>query len=151
MLATRAGIIPYFVGENNQIEFAFMVPSNPAFGGELAQIAKGRIDSSESPIEAALREGQEELGLLQQNLRGPIDTVGQYHIKGDCESYYLKVYTVEVHTKENFTQPHFETGSVVWLTADQFQIHGRETQAVVVAQCAQLVAEKTNMGVRTML
>ena len=65
-LQVRAGIVPYFI-DNNQIYVYLMIPSDPAYGGTEPQIAKGRVEE-EGEEEAAIREGEEELGLIRANI-----------------------------------------------------------------------------------
>ena len=43
-LTSKAGVIPYYFNEQGNLMMMFMTPSNPAYGGNLYQIAKGRVD-----------------------------------------------------------------------------------------------------------
>lgn len=63
----KSGFIP-FVKNNKTIEILLMVPSNPKFGGNMPQFAKGEIEKNLSPLENALKEAEEELGLIIENI-----------------------------------------------------------------------------------
>lgn len=127
MSKLRVGIIPYVI-KDDTVFMAFMIPSDPAYGGERPQIAKGRIDHSEFPTVAAIREGEEELGLKQGNIIGNPWIVAEEQIQGQYSSYPLRVYAVQVRDQEDFNTPHYETKEVVWLTATDYMMVGREEQ-----------------------
>lgn len=121
----RAGIIPYVVA-NGRVEMAFMVPSDAAYGGIDPQIAKGRVDlGDETPCHAAIREGAEELGLLEQSCIAPPFFLCCERIIGQYETYHLDVFAVEVESKHSFTDPGRETATVVWLSPQEFRKVGR--------------------------
>ena len=63
----RFGLIPWTV-YHDSIIMMFMMPSDPKFGGSNYQIAKGRKESGETDLEAAIREASEELGLKPSNI-----------------------------------------------------------------------------------
>ena len=62
-LVYRAGTIPY-VNEGGEIKMMFMIPSNSEYGGDQAQIAKGKVEDGETTEFAAIREAKEELGAV---------------------------------------------------------------------------------------
>lgn len=111
----------------------FMVPSDPAYGGSRPQIAKGNVDEGEDLLTAALREAEEELGFVEANIATePIEAwggglVGMKTGGGDLP-YSMKVFAVQVKDKSAFTDPHYETGSVHWLSAEEFAQVGRASQ-----------------------
>lgn len=124
----RAGIIPYIINENNEIEMLFMKPAHTQFGADLNeetgqlemkyQLAKGRIEQDENAQEAAIREGCEETGLTIDNIEQVIH-VGNF--LGRTE-----VFVAKCKTKDNFNDPDYETESVAWLTLEQFNTLGRK-------------------------
>lgn len=59
----KAGIIPYYIDENDKIWMLFIVSSNPKFGGPFPSIAKGKNDPFETPRYTAMREASEELSI----------------------------------------------------------------------------------------
>lgn len=122
----RAGIIPYFVDEDSTILYMFMKPSDPEYGGSDWQIAKGRFDDGEDdPLIVSIREGREELGLKEENVKGFI-----YTSIGEFRKMY--VYACEVIDKDDFDPFHYETGEVCWLTASEFEAFGREIHRDIV-------------------
>lgn len=131
----RAGIIPYYVTEDDEILMMFMIPSDPSYGGSQYQIAKGKVDPGESHETAAVREGEEELGLLPSNMKGDVDFVGVFLGR-------MHIYTVEVSSLTDFKQPHYETGQVGWLTIDQFLEIGRDLHHAVVERVYSQITRK---------
>ena len=131
----KAGMIPYYKF-GHEVKFMFMVPSDPAFGGSSPQIAKGNIDEGEDSKVAAVREAEEELGLLRGNMvSSPVlSWIG--NVIGQDEKYRMDVYAVQVKDPKSFNRPHFETGKVMWLTAAEFMQHGRDTQKKIVSLIA---------------
>lgn len=116
----RAAIIPWFVDkENGKVEMLFMRPSDPKYGGPLFQIAKGRIDPGENAKEAAVREGGEELGLFAGNIE-KISYLGEFGY-GRIATFLAKI-----KDKNLFGDPHYETGEVKWMTAEEFIATGRD-------------------------
>jgi len=73
----RAGLIPYIV-ENNEIMMLFMKPSDSKYGGNLFQIAKGKLEKDESFEQAAIREAGEELGFTKLNMANSIYDLGNF-------------------------------------------------------------------------
>lgn len=117
MQIRRAGLIPYIV-VNKKVEMMFMMPSDPAYGGSVYQIAKGMIDDGEKELEAALREASEELGLNNSNiLHNSIIRIGEYN-----DTVF---FACNVKNKTDFSEPHYETGSVKWMTIPEFLRDGR--------------------------
>lgn len=124
----RAGIVPFFVDEDSTILYMFMKPSDPEYGGSDWQIAKGRFDDGEDDaMVVALREGHEELGLLDENIADDeITFIGEFR--------KMFVYTCRVIDMDHFGQYHYETGDVCWLTNDEYQAFGRDIHKDIVAE-----------------
>lgn len=138
----KAGIIPY-IRDGNTIKMLFMVSSNPHFGGPDPAIAKGDVDKNESIRAAAIREGQEELGLKKSNMK--MDTLtAEVWVKLDNASseYIFTVYSVEVKSKKDFGRFHFETKETQWLTAEQFQKVGKKTHIYIVNRVVERINSK---------
>jgi 8-oxo-dGTP pyrophosphatase MutT (NUDIX family) len=127
----KAGFIPYVIERGLPI-FMFMVPSDPRYGGELPQIAKGSVDEGESKIVAAIREAEEELGLRKSNIKNNT-------IKLVLKNNHITIYMGEVKNKEAFDKPHFETDSVHWLSAEEFKEKGRGIHKFAITQAANLL------------
>lgn len=130
----KAGLIPY-VFEKAEPVFMFMVPSDPAFGGTRPAIAKGNIDPGEHVLQAAIREAEEELGLVQSNM---IKSTLKLVWSGS-KGYSMSVYMCEVKSKSDFVEPHFETGSTHWLTAAEFSEIGKLWQIPIVSHARSLL------------
>jgi 8-oxo-dGTP pyrophosphatase MutT (NUDIX family) len=122
----RAGLIPFFINENNNIEMKFMVPSDQKFGGGDPQFAKGRIEKNENHEEAAIREAKEELGLREDNVEW-IYYLGQFLGR-------THIHICEVKTRDKFDEPHYETESTHWLTLEEFENSGRELHRPVIRE-----------------
>lgn len=120
----RAGLIPYVINEHRQAVMMFMIPSNAEYGGPLPQIAKGKVEEGETPLQAALREAKEEIGLFIGNVI-KTEEVGQFMGR-------TTVFVSKIKDGSMFGEPSFETGKTVWLTLDQFVESGRELHKPVV-------------------
>lgn len=138
---TKSGFIPYYV-EDGQIEFMFMIPSDPKYGGDLPGIAKGGIDPGENLKEAGIREAEEELGLKKSNIKGKtVKHVWTGKIKGSSDSYIMSVFAGEVKSKKDFDKPCYETKEIQWMTAEEFKRDGRKSQAKIVSETFRLLFE----------
>jgi 8-oxo-dGTP pyrophosphatase MutT (NUDIX family) len=119
----RAGLIPYIV-EDNIIKLLFMKPSDPMYGGEQFQIAKGKVEEGESDMEAAIREATEELGLVEDN----IDHLIHMGVFLGRTSFFI----ARVKDASAFVEPHFETAETRWMTLSEFQLEGRQLHQPIV-------------------
>jgi len=138
-ITERAGFLPYVI-ENDEPVFYFMKPSKPNYGGPLFQVAKGRMDKGETAIETALREAKEELGLKRSNIKpDTVKLVWRGKVRGSEETYTLSVYMGEVKKKDNFKEPHHETGETAWLTAKEFSKQGRQPQQHIIRKAVELI------------
>jgi phosphohistidine phosphatase len=94
----QAAVIPYRI-RKARVEIALVTTSR----GKGWIVPKGSIDEGERPREAAMREAEEEAGLLGVVGRKPL---GRYtHISGDCpcrvEVYPMRVTSVLEHWLED--------------------------------------------------
>ena len=105
----------------------FMAPSDPKFGGPEMQCCKGKVEEGETILEAALREGFEELGLF----RGNIKSYKQIPLELGKTTFFV----AEIEDPELFGIPHFETGATKWLFLNEFLEQGRKLHKPVV-KCA---------------
>lgn len=127
---TKAGVIPFYVNESGELVMLFMVPSDPLYGGDRLQIAKGTIDFGEAVYLAAIREGYEELGLLYHNIDHTFEAI-KISVLLTNDTYML-VYVFPIIDKLDFAEPHYETGRTEWLTLSQFEIDGKAKHLSVV-------------------
>lgn len=130
---SRAGVIPYYV-KDGEVQMYFMQPSCEKYGGPDFQVCKGRIDPGENAKEAALREGFEELGLLEENIL-KLWYLGEFLKK----NFF---YVCKIKDPDNFGQPHFETGATCWMTLDQYIETGRPLHKGVVQSAHRLIMKK---------
>lgn len=138
-VSLKAGIIPYFKHPDGIVEFLFMVSSDPKFGGPDPMISKGGVDAGENAKQAAIREGQEELGLKPSNIKSPLIVVSDETISGLENSYRMVVFACEVKNKTDFGPHHYETAYTKWMTLDQFMTHGRKSHRGIVGKAAHMV------------
>ncbi len=120
---SRAGVIPYYI-KDGEVQMYFMQPSCEKYGGPDFQVCKGRIDPGENAKDAALREGFEELGLLEENIH-ELWYLGEFLKK----NFF---YVCKIKDPANFGEPHFETGATAWMTLDQYLETGRPLHKGVV-------------------
>lgn len=129
-LVFRAGTIPYIV-EDGEVKMLFMQPSNPEFGGDAFQLAKGRVEDGEDTKLAAIREAKEELGLFIGNV-SLVEELGTFMGR-------TTIYVAKVKEKDLFGEPDFETEATRWMTLDEFLSDGRDLHKPVVQAAARLI------------
>lgn len=123
----RAGSIPFFIDGDGGFVMLFMKPSDPKFGGSEFQIAKGRVESGENTLEAALRETEEELGLNLSNVKW-VKKCGVF-----LDTHHI--FILEVNNMGDFSDTTFETGDTAWLTEEEFSSIGRKLHRPIVKAC----------------
>lgn len=112
---SKAGILPYYMDGDTR-KFLFMISSDPAFGGSEPMISKGNIDAGESSLQAALREGEEELGLKRHNIvDGTLEAGWSGMVSGLDARYHMDIYICEVKSMTDFGTPQYETEKTIWL------------------------------------
>lgn len=134
----RAGFLPYRIKDNYRIEFLFMKPSDPTFGGSHFQIAKGHVDpTDQSFLSAALRECEEELGVSPDQLEN-IKPVGIFHGR---THYFLG------RLKKDYILKPFcsETGEIAFLDEGTFSLIGRELHRDVVKKAKELIVNSETL------
>jgi 8-oxo-dGTP pyrophosphatase MutT (NUDIX family) len=130
----KAGLIPYHCDGAGQMKFLFMIPSDPKYGGSKPSIAKGMVEPNEVLIEAAIREAEEELGFILENaLLNTLALEWRGQMKTSKKKYDFSVYSCGVKSMQNFSKPHYETGSTHWLTREEFLKVGREDHKDIVS------------------
>lgn len=121
----RAGLIPFIINADGAIEYLMMVASDPKFGGPRPMISKGKIEDGETPIVAAVREAEEELGLAQRNIRGDIFEVFSGRQELFSGAYHLTVFGAEIQSRWDFDKWCDETDYTLWMTLEEFRVKGR--------------------------
>ena len=115
--ADRAGFFPYYK-ENDKIYVYLMIPSDAAYGGTSPQIAKGKVDSGETHQGSAIREAEEELGLMRDNLK-EVSLLISDEVEGLDGIYTMKIFYGEIKNPKDFNKPHYETGWAGWIEINQ--------------------------------
>jgi 8-oxo-dGTP pyrophosphatase MutT (NUDIX family) len=121
----RAGLIPFMRNDAGNLEYLMMVASDSKFGGPRPMISKGKIEEGETPIVAAVREAEEELGLVQRNIRGDVFEVFSGRQELFSGAYHLTVYAAEIQSRWDFDKWCEETEYTVWMTLEEFREKGR--------------------------
>ncbi|MFA5396712.1 MAG: NUDIX domain-containing protein [Methanogenium sp.] len=102
----RSASIIYCV-ESDKIYVLLVKPSNIEFGGPDWQIPKGLIDLGESEHNAAIREAEEEAGLVLSN----IDSTDFL-----MRMNYISVFAIKVKNRKNFKQHDYEIAETKWFS-----------------------------------
>lgn len=137
----KAGFVPYQIYLGVPV-FMFMIPSDPRYGGPDPQIAKGMIDAGEDELTAAMREAEEELGLRQSNIIS--HTIK--HVTNDKKgAVSMSIYMGQVKSIRDFDKPHYETGSIHWLTLDQFKKVGKVSHLHIVEMIHGLLTKQSKL------
>jgi len=122
----RAGIIPY-MRDGSTLRYLVMVSSDPKFGGPRPMISKGKIEPMEGTLDAALREGEEELGLKRRNIRkGTIRDLADERVVLHSGAYDLTLFSCEIIDKYDFGKWCDETEYILWMTLQEFRVDGRK-------------------------
>lgn len=132
----RAGVIPYII-QNDKIQMLFMKPSDPTYGGDAFQIAKGKQETGESDAETAFREAGEELGLFPGN-------IDEKHNLGNFLGR-THVYLARIKDKDMFGDPCEETGGTRWMSPEQFDGAGRPLHRPVVKAAVRMINDKEGL------
>ena len=122
----RAGLIPYICGEDGVYRYLMMVSSNAKFGGPRPMISKGKIEAGEDTLQCAIREAEEELGLIQENLAGDPYQIADQRVVLRSGAYQLTVYAAAIKERWNFGMWCDETLHTEWHTLESFREFGRK-------------------------
>jgi 8-oxo-dGTP pyrophosphatase MutT (NUDIX family) len=128
----RAGLIPFFRSDDDQVHMMFMMPSDEKYGGKVFQIAKGRVDPGENPFQAAVREANEELGLKEQNIKW-VKKCGKF-----LSTHHIYIAEVSTMSDSDYDDPCFETGETKWMTLEEYLESGRTLHVPIVKECFKL-------------
>ncbi len=88
-------------------------------------ISKGKIEDGETKLECAIREAEEELGLVRENMVGEPALLCEERVVLRSGTYDLAVYSVPIRDRWNFTVWCSETEYTEWMSLEQFKERGR--------------------------
>jgi len=129
----RSGCLPYYI-KDGKIYMLFMLPSDSKYGGNQFQMAKGKHEEGETPLETGMREAGEELGLFQGNVTNN-HHLGKFLGRTD-------VFVVKIKDPDAFGDPHFETKETKWMTPEEFQATGRSLHQPVVKAAVRWIQQE---------
>ena len=132
----RAGLIPYLRDDTGEPLFLMMIASNPKFGGPRPMISKGKIEEGETAFGCAVREAEEELGLVSSNMRAEPREIAHERVVLRSGAYDLTVYAVEIFDRWNFDRWCDETEYTEWHSVESFREKGRRDHLKYVEQLA---------------
>ena len=96
------------------------------------------MDDGETPATTALREAEEELGLVAYNIK--FETFAELGVRlGRTHFFYLEVYN-----KEDFIEFCEETERTEWMTFEDFMYRGRDIHRDIVREIHNIVLEQLN-------
>ena len=104
--------------------------------GENFQIAKGKIEDGETPIEGAFREAKEELGLFGPNIE-QTDSLGRFG--------RINIFIAKIKDPDMFGDTTSETGAVTWWKPQEFQSQGRGWQKPIVKAAVRKINKLENI------
>jgi 8-oxo-dGTP pyrophosphatase MutT (NUDIX family) len=122
----RAGLIPWLRDDQGVPLYLMMISSDPKYGGPRPMISKGKIEEGETPLEAAVREAEEELGFKMRNARGDLRLVFEGRIELYSGAYHLTVFGVGVQDRHDFDKWCDETEYTLWMSLEEFRTKGRK-------------------------
>jgi len=172
---TKVGILPFaVVPGSKKWEFMVMKPREEAkhLGAPMFQLAKGtrRIhindrwcdmreddlryaDTSffEPAADTALREGHEEIGLKQSNIKRMFD-MGNFVFTSASKGVEkpLRMFAAEIIDRNDFDPHESSTSEVRWITQDEFEALGRPDHARTLIEIAARLKNSSRSGGRIM-
>lgn len=133
----RGGVIPYII-EDGEVHMMFMKPSDAKYGGDVFQIAKGKIDDGEDIRTGSFREATEELGLFIGNVDKE-KKLGKFLGR-------MTVYVARIKDKNMFGDPNYETGAVAWMTPEEFAREGRDIHRPIVKAAVRWILKNEELN-----
>lgn len=131
----KAGCIPWYKFPDGKVRLFLMKPSDPSYGGDRFQIAKGVIDALETPIMTAFREAEEELGCQLSNI--DFETV----VKITDNPFH--VFIGKVIDPQKMIKFHYETGEVKWIARDELLGEVRDVHVMTLLQAFNRIEDFT--------
>jgi ADP-ribose pyrophosphatase YjhB (NUDIX family) len=137
-LGMKAGMVPFHIDDNGKLKILLIIPSDPAYGGSSYQIAKGRQDNNEKPIETAKREAKEEMGLKKIS---DIFQVSKTVLKGMMRSYNFFLFACQINDPNDLSKMDFEISHRDWLDTDNLK-NIRNSQKDLIYKAIKVIKRK---------
>jgi 8-oxo-dGTP pyrophosphatase MutT (NUDIX family) len=135
----RAGLIPYTFNAEGVPVYLMMISSDPKFGGPRPMISKGKIEIGEDELNCAIREAEEELGLVKRNMKSEPVQLAAEQVVLRSGTYFLTVFYVEIFDRLDFDKWCDETEYTLWMTCEQFKEEGRKDHVKYVVQLDNII------------
>jgi len=132
----KAGGFPFYI-KSGTLYVCLFKSNNDYYGGDKPQMSKGHIDEGESPLDAALRECHEELGIEKQWLENDAIFVDDFHFIGEVEDYTQAVFGFNVQCEKEVQIGTEGTG--VWMEYAEAVKEIRTTQLPFLIQLGEIV------------
>lgn len=119
----KAGFLPYYISPNGTVFICLMIPSDPAYGGSEPQFAKGEVDPGYTLFQTAIKEAEEELGLIVHKLKNTW-SLGYFTYEtknwNTNKAAHGRVHMWAGEVSDQTLGPHhYESGKVLWLTISE--------------------------------
>lgn len=134
----KAGVIPYYKTNDDQIVIGLVTSSDPAYGGSDPGIAKGGSESGETSAQCAVREAYEEMG-IPESAYVSFRRIFDNDIRGMMCSYRMVVFAGELSEKPTITLS-YEIERVDWFPIDLALNKIRKSQKSILVAFANHVA-----------
>lgn len=126
-------LVPYMKWQD-KLYFLCMRPSNSEFGGYSYQFCKGRIDPGETSRQAALREGNEELGIYPELVKN-VKYVNRV-MNNTCDLYVCE------YNAPSCPSSNDETIHTAYLSEQEFMSIGRDWQKSICTMVVKFINEQ---------
>lgn len=136
-MIVKAGVLPYYIDEEQNVYVQLMVPSNAKYGGKSPQLAKGHVEENCDIEVEAFREGTEELGLIFDNIL-QYQKIGEFYFDYK-KDYFLHVYMVEIIDKNNYIEHSTETKSAEFYLIEEAEKKIRKDQRRIIQQFKEIL------------
>ena len=108
-------------------------------GGPDPGIIKGGADDGETPLQTAIREMEEEVGISHTLITSHTEIYSD-KLKGLSTTYQMHVFACKLESKPKLALDTNEISKAVWMTYDDFSANGRKSQLHIVEKCIEKIS-----------